>query len=100
MTTDTCVVGWKDWTKRDRCGLQAVCELQLLHNGRPRVFPFRGKPVQWRPACYRCASGLQTHVLAMAGDDWSLRERPASLLRDALNPPTADVIPLDARRSA
>jgi hypothetical protein len=98
-TIARCVVGFKDWTKRDRCGQDAACELRLLHNGRPRVFRIDGKGVQWRPACYHCASGLLIVVgREPFGDGWTLEERPQALLREVLDH-RADVIPLHAGRN-
>lgn len=78
----TCVVGWRDWTKRDRCGRTAVAEVRQIRGG---------KTGSWRPACGSCALGFE-HVVTGAGAVFEQRDPP--WIRDLFNPPIADVIPL------
>jgi hypothetical protein len=84
---DTCVVGFKDWTKRDRCGRKAVCEVRQTRDGRVG---------RWVHACGDCADGFE-YVIRSNGHVFERRD-PA-WVRDLNNPPLADVIPLHADRN-
>lgn len=68
------------------CGAQPCTELRATHAGRS---------TEWREACYRHADEFERGVTSRG---YRFEQRPVGLLREVLDPPLADVIPLFDRK--
>lgn len=80
-----CVVGFRDWTRREHCGQPSACEVRLLKAGRPASV--------WQAACAGHADGLQQSIAARGGG-WVFEQRDPAWITELFDPPVAAVVPI------